>query len=413
MIKTPRQKEAIKLLSGQAKRILLRGGSRSGKTLISIYSIFIRALKKPSRHVIFRFRFNHAKASIWYDTMPKLLELMKLNSSLYKLNKQDLFIEFANGSTIWIAGLDDKDRTEKILGNEFSTIYFNECSQISYNSVLLAYTRLAENSGLINKTYFDCNPPPTTHWVYKLFMKGIDPVTNLPVDRNLYDTILMNPEHNLSNLPKGYIEENLATLPDRQKRRFLNGEFVDDIEGALWKMDLIDKYREPVLTQLKRIVIAIDPAVTSNPDSDETGIIICGIDENNHGWVFDDVSGIYTPNQWAERAVFAYNKYDADRVIGEVNNGGDLVEANLRTVNKNISYIPVHAFKGKYLRAEPVAALYEQGKVHHVGNLSKLEDEMTTWDASSGQRSPNRLDALVYGLTYLMLPKNSPFLSFG
>ena len=138
-------------------------------------------------------------------------------------------------------------------------------------------------------------------------------------------------------------------------------------------------------------------------DSDETGIVVAGLGVDGHGYVLDDVSGIMTPNEWASRVVAVYRKWKADRVVAEVNNGGDLVHANLRTVDPLVSYREVRATRGKALRAEPVAALYEQGRVHHRGTLAKLEDQMCEWDPSGSGRSPDRLDALVWALTDLML----------
>lgn len=319
-----------------------------------------------------------------------------------KENKSDWFYQLPNGSQIWVGGLDDKERTEKILGNEYSTIYFNEASQISYESIITAYTRLAENSGLVNKVYFDCNPPTPQHWLYKLFIDNVDPVTNLSIDASLYASMLMNPVHNEVNLPDGYIKETLDNLPERQRKRFLLGEWVADVEGALWNMSLIDRNRVESHPDLLQIVVAIDPAVTANPDSDETGIVIGGKGIDNVCYIFDDVSGIYTPRQWAERSIFNYEKYKADKIVAEKNNGGDLVKVNLQTIDKNIEPVLVHASRGKVIRAEPVVGLYEQGRVKHVKYLHKLEEQMTTWSAKEGEPSPDRVDALVWLVTYLM-----------
>ena len=152
-----------------------------------------------------------------------------------------------------------------------------------------------------------------------------------------------------------------------------------------------------------RIVVAVDPAVTANEDSDETGIIVCGLDKDGKGYVLDDLTGVYSPDMWARKVNYAYEKWNADKVVAEVNQGGDLVEANIRTVNRSISYKAVRAYKGKYVRAEPVSALSEQDRIHFHGAFPELEEELTTWDASAGDDSPNRLDAMVYGFTELMI----------
>lgn len=404
--KTSDQVEAVQLLSSKAKHILLYGGSRSGKTAIMIRSIIIRAATVPnSRHLIVRFRFNHVKSSIWYDTFPKIMELCFPNMPVVD-NKSDWFKTLPNGSEIWFGGLDSKERTEKILGNEYSTIYFNEISQINYDSVLTAYTRLAQKTSLVNRFYYDCNPPTPKHWSYKLFVQGKNPIDNTEVRRDLYANMLMNPEGNRSNLADDYIETILEQMPERQRKRFLLGQWVDDIEGALWHQNIIDKYREIEAPELRRVVIAVDPATTKKKDSDETGIILGGLGVDNHVYIIEDESGVYSPNGWGMRCIGLYFTHKADRVVAETNQGGDMVENTLRTIDRNVSYKGVHAKRGKFLRAEPVAALYEQGKVHHVGRLPGLETQMTTWEPDSDPNSPDRVDAMVYLVTELLLEES-------
>jgi len=184
----------------------------------------------------------------------------------------------------------------------------------------------------------------------------------------------------------------------RLGRQELNAELLEDVEGALWQMSLIDRNRVTKRPDIRRIVIAVDPAVSANPDSDETGIIVAGITEDDECYILEDLSGIYTPNQWASKAIHAYTTFEADAIVAEVNQGGDLVEENILNIDNHVRILKIRAFKGKYLRAEPKVGLYERGKVHHVGAFPKLEEEMTTWDASAGMPSPNRLDALVYSI---------------
>jgi phage terminase large subunit-like protein len=152
-----------------------------------------------------------------------------------------------------------------------------------------------------------------------------------------------------------------------------------------------------------RLVVAIDPAVTSNADSDETGIIVAGLTNTGHVVVVEDLSLKGSPLEWAKVAIAAYKSRRADRIIAEVNNGGDLVARNIFGVDPGVSFRAVRASRGKYIRAEPVAALYEQGRVHHVGFIPKLEDQMTGWTPQSGEKSPDRLDALVWAITDLVI----------
>jgi len=195
--------------------VMLFGGSRSGKTFIIIRAIVIRALAAAgSRHAVLRFRFNPVKASIVRDTFPKVMDLC-FPDVAYHLDKTDWFAQFPNGSQIWFGGLDDKERTEKILGQEHVTIYLNESSQIMYSSVLLAITRLAQvvtytlegvTKTLRPKMFFDCNPPSMAHWSYKMFVKKVDPETNKPVNNpDDYASLKMNPDRKSTRLNSSHV----------------------------------------------------------------------------------------------------------------------------------------------------------------------------------------------------------------
>lgn len=208
---------------------------------------------------------------------------------------------------------------------------------------------------------------------------------------------------NAANLAPGFIQAIRQRYEGtRLGRQELNAELLDDVPGALWSRTMIEdalvRSTPPAMT---RVVVAIDPAVTSGEDSDETGIIVAGVTEDGMGYVLDDLSGKYTPDAWARRAVEAYRRHRADRIVAEANNGGDLVETVIRTLGQDVSYRSVRASRGKYTRAEPVAALYEQGRVRHAVGLDRLEDQMATW--VPGASSPDRLDALVWAITDLML----------
>jgi phage terminase large subunit-like protein len=186
-------------------------------------------------------------------------------------------------------------------------------------------------------------------------------------------------------------------------RQEINAEILDENPGALWSPKVIERNRVRVAPSLRRVVVAIDPAVTSNPDSDETGIVCAGLGEDGHGYILADLSGVMAALEWAKASVGWYKDNGADRIIAEVNNGGDLVELTIRTVDPHVAYSAVHASRGKIIRAEPIAALYEQGRVHHVGTFAALEDQCTSFDPATAKRSPDRMDAMVWALTELML----------
>jgi len=184
-------------------------------------------------------------------------------------------------------------------------------------------------------------------------------------------------------------------------RQELYAEIIDAYEGALWKPELIEDSRVQDKPTMTRIIVAIDPAVTNNPDSDETGIVVVGKDANNEYYVLDDVSGKYSPDAWARKAINSYYDFEADLIVAEVNNGGDLVEKMLRNIDHNVSYRSVRATRGKILRAEPVAALYIQKRVHHLGVYPQLEEQMCSYTGEANSGSPDRLDALVWAITEL------------
>jgi phage terminase large subunit-like protein len=190
-------------------------------------------------------------------------------------------------------------------------------------------------------------------------------------------------------------------------RQELMAEILTDVPGALWTRTLIDATRgkpaDVIPEGLIRIVVAIDPAVTSKPESDETGIIVAALTRNWHVLILDDLSCRESPLGWAKVAIAAYRARRADRIVCEVNNGGDLVTGNIRGVDPNVSVRSVRASRGKYIRAEPVAALYEQGRVHHIGTFGTLEDQMCGWTPQSGEKSPDRMDALVWAVTELLI----------
>jgi predicted phage terminase large subunit-like protein len=202
-------------------------------------------------------------------------------------------------------------------------------------------------------------------------------------------------------LSREEVEQAKKDLPPRMFKMLYMAEF-SEIEGALWTWDTIQKNRVDEAPELKRIVVAVDPAVTSNQGSDETGIVVVGLGEDDHLYVTGDYSGKYSPAQTARRIMQAYAEHEANIVIGEVNNGGDFIQEVLNLVGGGVSYKSVHASRGKFTRAEPVAFLYSQGRVNHCGKFPSLEDQMITWSPESGDKSPDRIDALVWGVTELI-----------
>lgn len=213
---------------------------------------------------------------------------------------------------------------------------------------------------------------------------------------------------NLDNLAAPFRQIIAAYEGTRLGRQELNAEILADLPGALWSRAGLDKNRAQKAPSLTRIVVAVDPPVTSGEKADECGIIVVGLDVNRKAYVIADISAQgLSPQAWAERAVAAYHHYQADRIVAEVNQGGDMVETIIRQVDSAVSYRSVRASRGKVTRAEPISALYEKGKVCHVGAMTILEDQMcaftSDFDKARMGYSPDRVDALVWALTDLMI----------
>ncbi len=221
---------------------------------------------------------------------------------------------------------------------------------------------------------------------------------------------------NAANLAPSFLTTILGRYEGtRLGRQEIDAELLEQADGALWTRAIVESARiDPAdVPELARVVVAIDPAVTAGPGSDETGLIVAGLGIDGLAYVLRDASGRFSPDRWASRAIQLYGEHAADRVVAEINNGGDMVELTLRTVDPAVAYRSVHAAKGKRIRAEPVAALYEQGRVRHAGGFATLEDQMCNWDPVSGDPSPDRVDALVWAITDLALaPAATGFLDW-
>lgn len=420
---TAKQVEANQLLAGPQRHTCFVGGARSGKTFLLTRATVMRASRVArSRHAILRFRANAARSSIALDTLPKVLRLCFPGVKLTE-HRQDGYFALPNESQIWIAGLDEKERVEKILGQEFSTMYFNECSQIPYSSILVALTRLAENiSGLKQRAYYDLNPTGKGHWTNTVFGEHKDPVSKQPLaNPDDFKRMFLNPRDNSNNLSPEFLAS-LAALPERQRKRFYEGMYVDEVDGALWTYEIIERNRVETfpLEKAKRVVVAVDPSGAANPNDerrDEIGIVVCAIDSDNHGYVLADFSMRDGPAAWGKVAVNAFHKFKADRIVAEQNFGGEMVRFVIQAADKDVPIEVITASRGKAVRADPVSALYEKDRVHHVeavtlkgeviqrNDFSALEDQLCAFAQSGygGEDSPDHADAAIWGLSHLML----------
>lgn len=405
----PKQEEAVRLTGGEAMHVLLYGGSRSGKTFVHCRSIAVRAMRAAqSRHVLLRFRFNHIKESIVLDTWPKMMSLC-FPEVKGNLNKSDWFYTFPNGSEVWFGGLDDKDRTEKILGKEFATIAFNEVSQISWGAVEMAHTRLAQKTSLKLRALYDENPPKKGHWSYRLFIEKVNPIDKTALaNQGNYVAMRLNPEDNRDNLPGEYLST-LRNLSGERKRRFYDGEFGDDAANALFSDSTFDRNRalgQNDLPQFLRVIVAVDPSGASddeNNQGDAIGIVVMALGTDGKAYLLEDLTLKAGPKTWGAVAAEAFKRHSADLIVAETNYGGEMVKFVVQAASPGIPFKAVTASRGKVVRAEPISYLVEDGKIRHVGDFPELEDELTAFTTTgyTGESSPNRADAYVWAATAL------------
>lgn len=411
---------ALTKASGPATHFMAEGGSGSSKTFFHVRNVFTRALKAGgSRHALLRFRFNHAVDSIGRETIPDVLEKAFSGLELH-LDKQNWIYTFPNQSQVYLGGLDDKERIEKILGKGMVTCLLNECSQIPWAARQLVVTRMRQQvldsvtgEALKVRMFYDWNPTNKGHWMHKLFHRKIDPDTNQlltnPFD---YDFVKFNPEDNADNLSQDYITA-LKNLSPRYRKRFYEGDAADENPFGLFNDANIDLNRvlDGVTPEFVRLLVAVDPSGSGdndNADNDEIGIIVGGLGTDGNAYILEDLTVKAGPETWGSVAVNAYNNHAASGIVAEKNFGGDMVRAVIQAAASRlgINSVPIKlvtASRGKVQRAEPIAAIYANNKVRHVGYLSKLEDELAAFSSNgyTGEKSPNRADAAIWLLTEL------------
>lgn len=408
---------------------------------------FLEDIIEPARIAVLRFHFSDVRRSIIEETLPKVAKLLSIDyrvdkqlwvAYIGKYNRQGVFVP--NGSEIWFGGIDEGRGLDRVLGKEYLWIWFNEISEISYNSYWTTLTRLAQQTGFKNKhlayyenllEYFkddigylgkdadgnmmfdgvlseisnrvicDENPPDKLHWSYKVFFQGIDPEKKTVI-KNFEDhgTIKMNPSDNRGNINPEY-ERDLESAPDAIRKRFLDGEFGEIVIGSLFNERNINQYRVISHPELRQVVVAVDPSTTSKEESDETGIVVSGRGMDGRGYALEDATGIYTPAEWANKVHDLCVRWDTIYVTAEDNQGGEMVEDVITVRYPELKVKLVHAKEGKITRAEPVSVKYDHGEISHVGVLVDLEFEMTTYTGKKREKSPNRLDALVHGMRFL------------
>ena len=391
-IKRPQFTDYQRAIIGSDKRFTITEAStKCGKTFSHLFWLFEEAHKGNPGGEYWWIAPVYSQSEIAFKRlMRKVAE-----SGAYIINLSKLSITTPVGTIITFKTADNPDT---LYGENVHAFVFDEYSRAKEEAWFALRTTITYTGA---KGKFIGNVV-ARNWAWNMARRaeaGIDPDFEY-FKVTAYDAI------DAGILTAAEVERASKDLPARVFKMLYMADFAE-VEGALWTWKLIDDCRKDIKPEeFNRICIAIDPAVTSNKDSDETGIVVGGIVADGNIFILQDLSGTYTPNEWAGKAIDAYRNLKADRIIGEVNNGGDLIETVIRNIDRNVSYKKVTATRGKVTRAEPVVALYEQERVHHVGSLPKLEDQMTTWSAKEGERSPDRVDALVWLVTDLMDESN-------
>lgn len=313
-----------------------------------------------------------------------IVQILREYGTLKDYNRSIGEIFLTNGSRI---KLFSGEEPERLRGPQHHGGWFDELAAFKYPEAWDQY-QFGLRLGQFPQTIVTTTPKPIKIVKDLLSREGVRVIRGSTFD-------------NAANLaPSALAEFRMRYENTRLGRQELYGEILDNVEGALWTREMIDNARVDSAPPLVRIVVGLDPAVTANENSDETGIVAAGVTTSGHYYILADKSLRASPDAWARQAVNLYHDLKADKIVAETNNGGDMVILTLQQVDRAVPTKKVTATRGKQLRAEPISALYEQGRVHHVGYFADLETQMCEWTPLSNE-SPDRLDALVWALTEL------------
>lgn len=373
-----------RIVNSDARFTVTEASTKVGKTFSHIWWLFKEAHTGKPGYNYWWVAPVYNQAEIAFKRMCRKV----VNLQYYQINLSKLTITTPLNTTITFKSADNPD---SLYGEDVYAFVFDEFSRAKEEAWHALRTTITYTNA---KGKFIGNVVGK-NWAYKLAIKAKAGLHDFEYHKvTAYDAV------KAGILQQSEIDRAREELPARVFKMLYEAE-ISEVEGALWTWDLIENNRVQQCPELQRIVIPIDPAVTSDVNSDETGIIPVGKGVDGHYYILNDLSGIMSPSAWATKAISTYHDLKADRIIGEANNGGDMIEAVLRSIDKSISYKKVTATRGKVLRAEPIVSLYEKGLVHHVGILPGLEDQMIGWSATSGEKSPDRIDSLVWGLAEL------------
>lgn len=369
---------------------LILAGRGFGKTRTGAETVRHLIETKQARHIGLIGQSLVEAASVMVQGESGLLNVFPPHERpIFRCGQQKLF--FQNGA---VATLFGGNSPERLRGPQFDLVWIDEFAKFKNPDELFDQMMMGLRLGVHPKCLITTTPRPTP--ILEKLMK--DPKT-IVTRGSTFD--------NAANLADSYIAQMKSTYAaTRLGAQELYAEILTEREGALWNRSLI-RYQTPADENWRRIVIAIDPATTHHDQSDETGIMVVGLHDDGFVYVLEDLSGRLPPTEWGMRVTEAYWRYKADRVVAEVNKGGDLVERVVKSIDPHVSYKAVRATRGKVVRAEPVASLYEQGKVFHIRPLTLLEQQICDYIPHRTAKSPDRMDALVWAITDLLLAREA------
>lgn len=377
----------------------ITGGRGSAKSFH--VATFLLNLTYEAGHVILFTRWTLVSAEI--SIIPEFLEKIQLLGREADFEVKDgVITNRATGSRILFRGIKTSagNQTANLKSiHGVTTFVMDEAEEMPDEDTFDKIDLSVRHDSLPNRTIVVMNPSHRKHFMYRKFVEPRRADTLY-----IHTTFDDNP-----NLSASWLEQAHRLRETNPKRygHIFRGEWLDDVEGLLWTPAIIERQRLRAHPDMSRIIVAVDPAITARADSDETGIVVIGKDDRN-AYVLDDLSGRYTPNQWASVAVKALRDWGGSAIVAEVNQGGDMVETVIKSANPEVRVKQVRATKGKYARAEPVFALYEQGRVFHVGHHPALEEQMLSFNPGETD-SPDRVDALVWGVSELITGKRAFF----
>ncbi len=393
------------LYESAARYFFLYGGRGSSKSFHAADFLLKLTYQKGHKILYTRYTMKSAKKSVIPEFADKIQRYKC--SEHFEITNEEI-TNLKTGSKILFAGIKTSEGIQTAALKsipDVTTWVLDEAEELPSEAIFNTIDESIRLPNIQNRVILILNPTFVTHWIYDTFFKDLPEgfagrMGTAPIDREyIYSSYLDNADH----LAESFIAKaDLTKATDilGYNNRYL-GHWASENPNALWKREEIKYEKAP--EEFARVVVAIDPATTSNTKSDETGIVVAGKTAAGKIYVLEDATGKYKPEEWAQKSVNLYYKWGASVIVPETNQGGDMVKNTIYQIDETVNVKGKHAVNSKKARAEPVKGLYSKGIVFHAQKFAKLEQEMLTWSGLAGDKSPNRLDAMVWGVAELGL----------